>query len=384
MEKVKSKGCGAEIIQSARAINSAADRLRDKYIRFIAELPEQVQYGRKSLKEIFAIDKHTTLWWLSLISEKDTYKSDAFNRLAQLDSIIDIIKYRKITKIIFACTSTKLKSALLKYSNRNSLSFAVSPTRQIGGTKKRILQHQKIFYLKHLLRLLYVAIKLFLMNRRIKGKISNLKRVSFRNSSLLLITYYPNIDMQLAQKGIFKNKYYAHLQEALEREGLNAVWVAMYAENSSISFEQSLEYAKRFIENGYVIFFPEEFNSLSIQIKGLLTMLINGVKFLGIERKIARLYTFGVYNFYPLYKDDWYSSFVGATGYCGIIRYSMFKSLLNKLETRRCLYYCELQTWEKALISARDALGSRMFLLSYQHGLRCRRQLDHIILIGLY
>src|SRR3989338_4338778 len=53
----------AEIIQTAHAVNLAADRLREKYIRFIAEIPHRVNVENKGLKEFFAIDEYATLWW---------------------------------------------------------------------------------------------------------------------------------------------------------------------------------------------------------------------------------------------------------------------------------------------------------------------------------
>lgn len=85
LNNIKSRGCQSETIQTAKNINLAADNLRNRYIKFIADMPNLVRHRDKNLKELFAIDKYATLWWFSLISEKNTYKSDAFNRLVQLD-----------------------------------------------------------------------------------------------------------------------------------------------------------------------------------------------------------------------------------------------------------------------------------------------------------
>ncbi len=354
-------------LQTAGIINSAAKRLRDKYIQFIAELPERIQYNGRNLKEFFAIDEFSTLWWFSLIAEKNIYKSDAFNTLAQLDSIIEVIKCAGIKKIIFGCGSRKLRIALQEYAYSNSIVFDLLPTNSIRGLKRRIRECQNILYLKHILSLLRFAVHFFLKTWQIKKKVSNLNREISKNDPLLLFTYYPSIDMSLAQRGIFKNKYYIHLQEALENERQYIIWIAMYGRTNSISLEESLDYAEKFIKNGYVIYFPEEFNSIGIQIRTLLTMLISGLKFLRLEKTISRMHAFDDYNFYPIFRDDWYSSFAGVVGYCGLMYYDMFKSLLSKLQARKCLYYCEMQAWEKALISARDAVRGTIPLLGYQH-----------------
>lgn len=377
-EKIKDAGCNIHVFQTAKIINSAADRLKDRYIKFIAELPEQVRYRDKNLKELFAIDRCATLWWFSLISEKNVYKSDAFNRLAQLDSIVSIIKDRNIDRIIFWCKSSKLEDALREYTLLNSIRFEALPIRRMYSFKQRFLKAQYIFYLEHTLFLVHAALQLFLRIWKIKTNINGLNRsVDFSKERLLLITPYPNIDILLARRGIFKNEFYPYLQEALENKGQQIIWVSMYVDNNSMSFRDSLRYARRFIENGYVIFFLEEFNSVSVQLSSLLTMFKNGLRYLKIEKDVSRMHSFGGYNFYPVFKDDWYSSFVGYTGYKGILYYKAFESLLRKVKASKCLYLCEMHAWEKALISAREIVGCAMPLYGYQSGTVSRMLLNY-------
>jgi len=366
VERMQNAGCNVEIIQTAKIINLAADKLRSQYIRFIAKLPQMVKYNGKNLKEIFAVDDFATLWWFSLISEKNTFKSNSFNKLVQLDSIVDVIKRQNIRRILFGCKCEKLKNALSEYSSKNSISFEVLRVRQTRGIKRHILEIQNMFYIKHISILLYQAMRFCLRIWKIKKKLISLTRIP-ANKSLMIITYYPNIDISLAQRGIFKNKYYSHIQEALQDKKQNITWVAMYVQNSAIPFEEALSYAKRFIKNGCTIFFLDEFASLSIQVKALLTMLKNCISFLKLERAICQAHTFDDYNFYAIFRDDWYSSFFGSTGYSGLLYYHAFKSLLCEIKARKCLYCCEMHAWEKALISARDAIGSTLPLLAYQH-----------------
>src|SRR3989338_11061874 len=369
VKNIKNTGCKVEILHTAKMINLAADNLRGKYIKFIAELPKRVQNKGKNLRKFFAIDRHTTLWWFSLIAQKNTFKSDAFNKLVQFDSIVRIIKQENIDKIIFGCRSKKLQNALSEYSQENSIKLEFLPIKQIRNLMVIIQEAQKIFYFKHILLLFLFAGHSFVRTWKIKKKLGNLnQRQSINtNDTLMIITYYPNIDIESAKDGIFKNKYYIHLQESLESKGKDVVWVAIYVHNNYISFEESLRYAEKFIKNGHVIFFLEEFNSIIIQLKTFLTMLISSIKFIRIEKKVRELHTFDDYNFYQLFKDDWYSSFVGYTGFNSIVNYRMFKSLLDRVKAGKCLYYCEMHGWEKALLSAKNAIGSKISLLGYQH-----------------
>lgn len=377
IDKIKSFGCKTEMVQSVKMINFSADNLRDRYIRFIAELPLRFQHRGKNLKEFFSIDEHASLWWFSLISQKNTFKSDAFNRLAQLDAILEVIRYKKIEKIIFGCRSNKLKEALLNFASEKSIRFIVLPVRQAGGMRDRVREIERIFFLMHILLLFYLAIRYFFRSLKIRRKFHKLHRKPFDNTYPMLITPYPSMDIPLAKRGIFKNKFYLDLQSALESNKGDIIWIAMYDQNNSIPFYEALTYAEMFIKNGYIIFFLEEFNSIGIQIKAFMFMLKNSLKFLTIEKKLSKLHTFGDYNFYPIFRNDWCASFVGTAGYTGLLYYDMFKSLLKRVKVQRCLYLCEMHAWERALIFARNVLKSKIFLAGYQPGTVSRFLLNY-------
>src|SRR3989338_7606478 len=376
-QKLKEAGCEARKMQTALMINAAAERLRDRYMQFIAGLSRDIRYKEKNLRELFSVDNHATLWWFSLISEKSTLKSKAFNNLAQLDSIIKSSGDNAIEEIIFWCRNKNLQDALAGYASERSIRFRIFPKGLLGGLKAHISGSQKIFYLRHILFLLNFAANFMRRTWKIKRAIARPGQgLGTHEGEMLVITPYPNIDIALAQKGIFRNKFYPFLQEALESKGENICWIAMNIDNNSISFSESLEYAKGFIKNGCSIFFLEEFNSAGGQIKALATMLKNGLKFLRIENSLSKAHTFGNYNFYPLLKDDWYSSFVGQAGYAGLLYYNMFKSMFDRFKVKKCLYFYEMQTWEKALICARDAVGSNTSLYGYQAGTISRMLLN--------
>lgn len=377
-EKLKRIGSEVKIMQTARMINAAAEDLRNKYIRFIAELPKQVWRKQRDLKELFAIDKHTSLWWFSLIAEKNTHKSDSFNRLAQLDSIVQVAKREKIDKILFGCQSKKLKSALYNHSCKSQINFKVLPTEPICGLKMCFRNTQKLLYFKHITFLISALIRILAKTQAVKKQIGSLKRtIPQDDNSLLFFTYYPNIDELSAEKAIFKDKFYLHLQESLEKSKRNINWVAMYVPDNSISFNKSLEYAREFIKSGYIIFFLEEFISLGLQIKALFTVLKSGVKFLLLEKSICRAHNFGDYDIYPLFRNDWYSSFVGETGYQGVMYYYIFMAVLKNLKVKKYLYLCEMHAWEKALISARNALGIETPIYGYQSATVSRMLLNY-------
>ena len=369
-------GCRTESVDTANNINLSADKLRDRYIKFIAELPDKVRWHGKNLKEAFAIDKYATLWWFSLIAEKNTYKTDSFFRLVQMEAIVETIKAGQIGSILYGVDSKKLHRALSAYAAKNNIRYGFLVIMADKGWKSVVKNFEKALYLKHIAILAYFATQTFLRTFKIKHRLARLKRKKYDNS-ITVVTYYPNIDVASAKKGVFKNRFWAGLQESLEREGPNITWIAMYVQNNSVSFEDSIGYAEDFIKRGQAIFFMEEFNSILIQLKALWRSILKSFRFLNMEGVIRDAHIFDEYNFYELFRDDWYASFAGSTGYAGMMYYMIFSSILSKIDSQKCLYPCEMHAWEKALLFAREAVKRDERMYSYQSGTISRMLLNY-------
>lgn len=357
------KVSGVEVLETGQLLNLAADRIRDAYIKFIADIPDKIKRKGKNLKELFAIDNYATLWWFSLVSEKSTFKSSAFNNLAQIDSIVNTVENSKIEKIVCCCKNTNLCEALASYALKKSvILYALQDKKHEVNVFNTYTV--SIFYLfRH-------AFRVFLRIYKIKKAMYFAKRaVSGSESDLMIITPYPHIDVALAQKeGVFNNKFYPFLQEELEKKKQHIIWVCMYVENNNISFDEALRHVRSFIKNGVTVFFLEEFNSVFAQARALFIMLRSGFRYLKLEKDIRELHDFGNYNFYPLFREDWRLSFMNHIGYEGILHYNSFRSLLKQSKAKRCLHLCEMQAWEKSLEAAKKSLRSNMSLFAYQHG----------------
>jgi len=363
-EKAGTCGCRiSEILRTARLINETAERIRGKYLDFIAGLPES-----GDLKEIFSVDGKTSLWWFGLIAEKNTFKTDSFQRLAQMEAIFGVLGEKNIREIYFGCRSGKLKNTLSDYAKTAHIGFRTLPVTPFETLQERIARSRRFLYLKHLLHLLHFSWTFFLRVRKIRRRVGGLNRGRPKENGLTLVTYFPNYDAEAATRGVYRDKYYPALQEALSAGGTDISWLAMCVANNAVSFSESLQHARRFIESGEKIRFLEEFLRFADILHGLGFMLRTGLKFRKFEKTtIAPRHSFGTYNFYGIFRDDWHSSFVGCTGLTGLLYYAGFKSFLSGLEVEKVLYLCEMHAWEKALISARNAAQKKTKLFAYQH-----------------
>lgn len=355
------------LIQTAELINETADKLRGKYIKFISDLSQFRLWNGQKLREYFSIDEITSSWWLSLVAEKNTLKTDSFQKLVQMDAICQIVERENVKKIYFACRSEKLKKTIGNFAKNKLIGFYILPVKDAPKIKESIRELQQYLYIKHVLHLIAFSFSFFIRAWRIKQKLGKLARKSQNENDIMIITYYPNIDVHSASKGLFKNRYYPGLQETIRAQGRDILWVCIYVENDSISFEKSLDYADQFIKRGVNIYFLEEFVSYLSILKSMLILLLIGIKFKMVENEIASLHAFEAYNFYDLFRDDWHSSFVGSSGFSGLMYYSSFIHLLRRKKTKKILYYCEMHAWEKALISAKNSMKNKIQLFAYQH-----------------
>ncbi|OGX27653.1 MAG: hypothetical protein A3D10_05290 [Omnitrophica WOR_2 bacterium RIFCSPHIGHO2_02_FULL_48_11] len=361
------KKCQLEIRETAYLLNKTAEQVRAKYLDFIAQLPGRIRHNGKNLKEWFAVDESLSAWWLSLVAEKNTFKSDAFNRLVQWEAILTVLKEEDAAAVFFAAESRKLQAALKNCVQKENREFHVLPTRAAPGIKNRIKEFQGLYYFKHALHVLGFAVYMFIRSWKIRQVLRALPRQMNDPDQLLFVGPYPYFDAAQAKDGVFKNKLYAQLQEALESNQQKILWGLFYVDNHNVDIKTALRYARNFVQKGYNIYFLEEAASAGKQLKVLWKSFLLGIKFLQLERQIAQAHHFSGGNFYPIFKDDWYASFVGAQGYQGLLFYEMFKALFKGSQAKRCLYCCEMHAWEKALITAKHAVGVTVPVFAYQH-----------------
>jgi surface carbohydrate biosynthesis protein (TIGR04326 family) len=377
LETIKAKIQNVEVIDTGKLINSVSESLRANYLKFIAQTPLKNFKKQKNLKEIFAVNNDVTLWWFSQLAEKSPYKSNSFNDLVQMESIVEVLEERKINKIQCGVKNNNLKRSLRSYSKKSNIDFKELSIKSERTFKSWVLYDDDLAYIKNILILFRAALSFLLTTRKIKKDFKNITRRIPSQDSLLFISFYPIINIPMAKKGIFKNKHYAFLQESLEEKKKDIFWTCMYVRNNQIPLSDSFNYAKEFIKNGQNIVFLNEFVSLSDQIRSMFIMLSTGLKFKFLENRIRKAHTFGKYNFYQLFKKDWYMSFAGSVGYQGLLYYYMFYNLLGRFKFSKCFYPCENHLWEKALIYAKNAKNVSIPFYTYQPGTVTKMSLNY-------
>ncbi|MBF0540427.1 MAG: hypothetical protein HQK91_03115 [Nitrospirae bacterium] len=344
-----------EIINTTILINETSDLVSSQYIKFIGELPLKIK--SKNLLEWFKLNDNTSLWWFSKVCEKGTFDTDTFNSLVQFDTIINFIRTFDINKILYGTLNHKIKISLIKYCEDNHISFEISKTKDTNPLKTRFLKSQRFLFIKHIILMIYCMRNIFIRSQQIKKTVKDLNRKKAKENSFLIVTPFPSLDLKSANQGIYKNKFFGNIHEAIEEKGIDIIWCAMQIIHHNMTFKNSLEIGLKLIKGGNIIYFLEEFSTIILQIKAFIRTIINGLKFLLIQDEIKKAHNINGYNFYGILRDDFYSSFIGGNCYQGILFYDLFCRLFLKVGTQKGLYIFEQNMWEKIMISAsnRDA-----------------------------
>ena len=354
------------VLDAAKLINNTASIIKKPYLEFIAQLPSLVNAKGKNLSELLSLDEHVSLWWLSLVAEKNVYKSDSFNRLVQLDTIIHVIKEENVGYVEFACSSEKLGRALSHFCNGNNIKLGLCFRPNSRVFLDEFLRPIKM-WVKNSLALLKCFVKTLLLNRAIKTKMGKLARSKGTKESLMFVTGYPCFDRNKADQGVYRNGYFFDIQKELEVKGKDVLWLGLYVPHSEYSLDESLDLAEKFVHNGYSLYFLNEFADLRMQIKAILKTLLFSFKFYCLRLLIREAHDFRGYQVYDIFEDDWLKTFVGEVGYQGILFYEMFREVFTRLQMKECVYICEMMAWEKALIYARKQIKAETNVLAYCH-----------------
>lgn len=361
-EKCDSSGFDIEVLETSRIINQTADLIRGKYLEFIADLGNNVRFRDMNLKEYFVHPEGgISMWWMSLVAEKNTFKSDSFTRLVQFYSIADIVHVHEISKVIISSKSKTLNNSIMEFCDKNRIEFIMAPQLRVKRSYKEFFSGNISFLLFFFIRWIYIKI--------ILGKRKNILP-SKNSKNILCITYYPNIDIALAEKGIFKNKFYSSLQEEFEKNGKNKIiWVAIYVQRTDISFHKGLKYAKLLKKNNYFFSYLDEF----LTVFSFMKVFSNSIRFCRRFKKIERQLPAGHFfnkdlQVYSIFSEDWNNSFCGRICIENLLYFEAFKNMYKRLNNVDVgVYFYENHAWEKAMISAKNHTGSGVTMLAYQH-----------------
>lgn len=356
--QLASTGSHVNLLNASQLIAEEVADLRKKLIGWSANLGERC-LGAQSLKEWFLLkDEKVTTWWFSLLSEKNPLKTDTFLRLAQVHAAKKQI-HAKPYHFCYVALGTRNLTRIITSICRD----ATIPIKQLhqpaprksfkawlaAGLETHMLGDS-------LLRSLLWAAQFALKSFKARQTMGRLVVDRQKPTSLLFVSYFPAFDREEAKGGIFKNRYALPLQDFLTEKRAAANWLFVTVPLEGFRYQDALKYGKSFAEHGEAVFFLEEFLSLGDLGRCLAVWTMQVFKCVFLSAQMPREFlTKGLTSVEceRLLKKLWYLSFVGYPGISGIIFFQAYKNAFKYFARNAlCIYYLEMQAWEKALNAA--------------------------------
>lgn len=327
----------------------------------------------KTLKEWFLLpDQSGSAWWFGLISEKNSVQDNVFFKIAQINAIYHFLNKNDYVECIISLTDkmqAKIIKKIIKSKIKKVIVITVKKPKAIKEFVFDFMKQAGIFgALFSSLLHWFIWIRDGYKARKVLGPIN--KRLKNVNP-FLFVTYFPNIDDNAAKKGIFINKYALAIQEKLAELQVPITWLAMPVYYNGHNYDSSLNLAKNFSKNGENLFLLQEFFTFKIFIKGFFWWLrqffisIFLYYHLNIPKTSQKIIASQCFSYI---RYLWWHSFVGTSGTRGIIFYLVFNEMFRQIpNVNNCLYYCEMQAWEKALLLAKNKITPKTISHAFQH-----------------
>lgn len=362
------------LLDSARLINEEVDRISRRVAEWSSGLSETPVWGRP-VKEWFTVGRGISTWWFSMVSEKNTLKTDAFFKTAQINAIDRLLGSEEHSSCRFAISDRTLRKAVTEVCRRHGVGFERVETMRMvvrRGVKGRLLQFlSRAGFAGDLVYSVGLLLRDALRGVSVRRAMKGLERKTGGGKGLLFVSYFPLVDSEAAQRGIFRNGYCVALQERLKEIGLPVSWLFMYVSIGSYSFRDALRMARNFSANGEKIFFMEEFITPGAAARVFLLWALQVARYLVAAplMRPSRLPSgLGVAESRHFLHPLWRKSFVGKQGMEGIVYFELFKRAFGYFKgVSHCVYYAEMHAWEKALNSAKKAGGGNTRVVGFQH-----------------
>lgn len=345
-----------------RLVEKQGEILRQEYLAWVHDLGE-CRLGGKPLKEHLSLGENSSFWWMTRIAEKSPIRSPGIYQVFKLRTVERLFESLDCCSIVLCSPNRQLHRLMSKWCGRLRTPYKWQPGRRprraMASLRPRIPQ---------LIRALGTLGK-YLCTRR--WQLTGRKSVPPGDHQVTMVTYFPNIDNKLAEKGTFRSRYWEDLHNQLKDGPWIVNWLFVYIDNNKYAFKDSSRLLQVFNNSASGrdrYYFVDEFFSCRALLSALRRYVHLVRKGLGL-RAIRNRFCFpgSSLNFWEILAEDWQSSIFGSVAMRGCLLLATWQALMQILPHQEWgLYLWENQPWEKALLWAwKD--GGQGRLIGCQH-----------------
>jgi len=355
------------VITEEQAIN-----LKNEYLKWNHEFGKTA-VDNQSLISHLKIFNNLSFWWMTLISEKSPFLCGSIFKIFKLITLEKVYLDNGYQGLEYRGDCKQLHSVLKTWAMEIGHPYKWVPfSSKVSIPLSKGFKEKLTLKTPHIFQGLAWLIKQWFDRWRHVNPIPSNSEQSDQTQRPAVVTFFPNIHMDLARNGKFRSKYWEKFHDYIEEKKISVDWVWFYFRSKDFSFNQAVDLKKkcnRESSGNQKYFLLEEFFSCKDFLKSLVLFLRLRRKAQSLHRlKKSFCFSGSKINFFPIIEEDWNDSFFGIGAIEKIVWAVMFDSMAQKLPASPWgLYTWENQTWERALVSAFKRHKPKTQVIGYEH-----------------
>jgi len=364
----KQLGVRPNLLNSALLLNEQINNI-GFWLREWSSKIADIKIGKETVKERLLFgDKGMSAYWLMPLSERNPLKTDLLLLLAQAEMILAVNQKTHYSHCVMSFDHPSLQTigCFLENNGRTCLINLFSMKGRWIRKKDRKIRFGG--FAGNICKAMATMIRAIIWSLIAHWEFYGVKRTVLTKNDLLFFTYFPYIELEHAKQGKFSNRYAGVLQNKLADHRIPVVWLLHFVFVDGWTFRQAVKQAVLFARNGERLYFLEEFLCISTFWRTFISWVKQVFVYLKISKSLNQISQGISPETFSLQRELLLQSFVGGPAIKGALYYHLFSRLFCSLsEAPLCLYYCEMQEWEKALNAAARQYSPAMATMGYQH-----------------
>ncbi len=344
-----------EKLSITKYIETNGIEIRNSYSNFIHNLSHQ-KIGKKKIYNYFSFNNHFNLWWMSLLYEKNFYKSKHISDCIKIIGLERIIKEFKPHTVSLICSSSKARKCIIELFKQSDVILKINienKSKRFSNLKfSKIIKKNIPYYLQGFL---------FLFSYYLNSlSLKKLKKPSWNksSSSIFLFSYFTHLKFNKQNESVIESSQWEDVIGLIRKKRKEINWLhfdGMTKDNyKKKKFFSLSPNSRQFNDFNEQHFFLESYLNILILIKIFFIYSFLYAKYLIFKpKKNIFLVKNSKINLYPLLIDDWHESFSGIILMQNIIWITLFDLAMKDIpKSKFGLFPQENQSWERAFIAS--------------------------------
>ncbi len=358
---------GLHVLDSARLVDREVEALRERLPAWSQALGAASVEGRSVASWMSRGEGRESAYWFGSIGEKNPLKTPELFLVAQVRALDQQLARERYDECWILRAAPLARRTMTEVARARGVA-----TKGAASTSTRSLLRGIRSWMEGTGGL-GVAVAALLAWTRCGVWGMAARGLTFRQSdgteppATLFVTYFPYVDRTEAVAGRFVNRYTGPLQAQLSSGG-TVWWLGLFVFIDGRGFRDAAALARRFVAAGERLALLEAYGTPLVLFRVLAEWVRLRRRARWLRRTLGDLLSEGLLppGAERLGERLWRRSYEGIDLMRGLYYAATCERAVADAEhARRCVYLCEMQTWEHALVSAARRAG--IPTLGYQH-----------------